>query len=132
MVIKIYKKSNNNNNNSNNIHSKDDVLTFHDNFYTNYYFCVSYKCTTDSQCLYDKCVNNLCVFNENAPLTHCDDVYTRPGIFKKHAYNDKCTNDNECSSKLCYNNGLCSKQDKGPSDSENTVNIAIINYGTFF
>ena len=48
------------------------------------------------------------------------------------AYNDKCTNDNECSSKLCYNNGLCSKQDKGPSDSENTVNIAIINYGTFF
>jgi len=169
------------------VHSKDDVLTFHDEFYISYYckndicveidneyfnpfieipdksgnvslyimktfinhnseidsipcneVCVSYKCTNVSQCLYDKCVNNLCVFNENASVIHCDDIYTKPGIFKKRssymycgkAYNDKCTNDNECSSKVCNKDGFCLKQTKGPSDSEGTANIVIIYYDT--
>ncbi|KAG4086929.1 hypothetical protein H8356DRAFT_1371993 [Neocallimastix lanati (nom. inval.)] len=111
---------------------KNDTVS---NSYCDNNVCFSYNCTTNTQCLYGKCMNNLCVFDENAPVTHCDDIYTPPGIFKRRssymycgkARYDTCKNDNECSSKRCYE-GKCDMQDLGPSDSEDTVNTAITTY----
>ena len=86
--------------------------------------CIN-KCTSDSQCLSNKCSRNCCVFNDETPVVHCDDIYTPPLYFKERssymycgkAYKDTCKTDDECSSKKCYG-GNCYMQDKGPSDSE--------------
>ena len=32
-------------------------------------------CTTDSQCLSNKCFKNKCIFNNETPVVHCDDIY---------------------------------------------------------
>jgi len=98
------------------------------NIYDNIRYCVSYECTTDSECLSNKCINNYCVFNEETPLVHCDDIYIQPSLFKKRssyiycgkAANDICENNDECSFKQCYD-GICLQQEKGPSDSESMI-----------
>jgi len=45
------------------------------NPYNNTDYYISYKCTTDSECLSNKCSNNYCVFNEETPIIHCDNIY---------------------------------------------------------
>ncbi|ORX33469.1 hypothetical protein BCR36DRAFT_412123 [Piromyces finnis] len=35
-------------------------------------------CKNDSECLSNKCFNNFCMFNEENPIDHCDDVYIKP------------------------------------------------------
>ena len=62
--------------------------------------CISFECNNYSQCLYDKCVNGYCIFNENAPVVHCNNIYL--GLRKSYmycgkAFNDKCNFENECS-----------------------------------
>jgi len=44
---------------------------------------VSVKCTFDSECLSNKCFNNHCVFNEETPIVHCDNIYSGPTLFRK-------------------------------------------------
>ena len=68
----------------------------------------SFKCTKDSDCLYNKCINNVCVYNEESSIIHCeeiydikykyfDDIHTHCG--KPHFEN--CTTGEECSSEYC-------------------------------
>jgi len=52
----------------------------------------------DYECLY-----NHCVFNDEAPIIHCDTIYKYFAIFE-YSYihcGDLCNNDNECSSERC-------------------------------
>jgi len=82
--------------------------------------CVSHNCNDDSQCLYNKCFNNYCIFNDKAPIVHCDSIYLGYGksyMYCGKAYEDVCNNDDECSSKIC-SNGFCNLQMYGPSDNE--------------
>jgi len=87
---------------------------------------VSVKCTSDSECLSNKCFKNHCVFDEETPLVHCDNIYSAPTLFRKassyiycgKAYGDTCKNNDECSSKLCSSKGICTLQTNGPSDSD--------------
>ena len=44
--------------------------------------CVEH-CTTDSQCLSNKCFDKCCVFNDETPVVHCDDIYSPPMYFKR-------------------------------------------------
>jgi len=37
--------------------------------------CVSYKCNNDTECSYNKCFNNYCIFNDKVPIVHCDNIY---------------------------------------------------------
>ena len=39
-------------------------------------------CKYDSDCLSNKCVNKFCVFNDETPIVHCDDIYTEPGFLR--------------------------------------------------
>lgn len=60
------------------------------------------------------------MFNDDNPITHCEDIYLghrRAYMHCGKAYGEKCNNDNECSSKVCYENS-CQINHKGPSDSE--------------
>ncbi|KAG4099664.1 hypothetical protein H8356DRAFT_1337539 [Neocallimastix lanati (nom. inval.)] len=77
-------------------------------------------CKNNNECLSKKCVYNHCMFNDDNPITHCEDIYLghrRAYMHCGKAYGEKCNNDNECSSKVCYENS-CQINHKGPSDSE--------------
>eukprot|EP00833_Pecoramyces_ruminatium_P017744 jgi/Orpsp1_1/1191776/evm.model.d7180000088440.1 len=70
--------------------------------------CVSYNCTSDSQCLYNKCVSNTCVISSNTAIDHCDTNYKKNLIgdiisytYCGKAYQEPCEDDNDCSSKKC-------------------------------
>ncbi|ORX52901.1 hypothetical protein BCR36DRAFT_323908 [Piromyces finnis] len=84
------------------------------------------KCNNDSECFYNKCVDNYCVFTNNTSVTHCDSVYISPKLFKSRgsymycgkAAGDKCTSGDECSSKNCMNVKECNFQYSGPSEDE--------------
>ena len=86
------------------------------------------KCTTDSQCLSNKCIDNCCVFNEETPVVHCDNIYSYPTLFRDRssymhcgkAWRDTCKTDDECSSKICFDVGYCNMQMNGPKQSDGT------------
>ncbi|KAG4095489.1 hypothetical protein H8356DRAFT_1427093 [Neocallimastix lanati (nom. inval.)] len=84
-------------------------------FYTN--------CTSNSDCLSNKCLKSVCVFNDDNPIVHCDDIYLGGGRSYMHCgkpYHDTCKTNNECSSRICFEDNTCNLQRKGPSDSEDT------------
>ncbi|ORX49672.1 hypothetical protein BCR36DRAFT_412649 [Piromyces finnis] len=67
-----------------------------------------YKCTSDSQCLTNKCIDGLCIFNEENPTEFCTSIYKFSIIFGRHSYmhcgkaiSDICKTDKECGSKSC-------------------------------
>ncbi|ORX81614.1 hypothetical protein BCR32DRAFT_279613 [Anaeromyces robustus] len=81
-------------------------------------------CNNDFECLSNKCFNNYCVFNDETPIIHCDDIYSNilfrhSYMYRGKPYNDVCINDNECSSKQCTHE-TCDIQENGPSDNEGT------------
>jgi hypothetical protein len=85
--------------------------------------CISFNCNSDSECLYNKCVDNYCMFNDEAPVVHCDNIYLghrKSYTYCGKAYGDICNNDDECSSRICSGKGqsTCNSQTNGPSDSE--------------
>ncbi|KAG4102885.1 hypothetical protein H8356DRAFT_1271586 [Neocallimastix lanati (nom. inval.)] len=82
-------------------------------FYTN--------CTSNSDCLSNKCLKSVCVFN--------DDIYLGGGRSYMHCgkpYHDTCKTDNECSSRICFEDNTCNLQRKGPSDSEDNIGSVIL------
>eukprot|EP00833_Pecoramyces_ruminatium_P010668 jgi/Orpsp1_1/1184700/evm.model.c7180000090632.2 len=91
--------------------------------------CNSIKnCTTDSECLSNKCFNNFCAFNEENPIVHCDNIYTggrTSYMYCGKAYGDTCKTNEECSSLKCSDYGYCKMQTNGPSDSES---MAVVGY----
>ncbi|KAG4108850.1 hypothetical protein H8356DRAFT_1285538 [Neocallimastix lanati (nom. inval.)] len=73
-------------------------------------------CTKNSECLSDRCVNGFCVFNDLNPVTCCVTVYTHKFLKAKpeshmhcgKALDEPCRSSDECSSKLCGEDGLYS------------------------
>jgi len=99
---------------------------------------LSLKCNNDSECLYNKCIDNHCVFNDEAQVVHCDTIYNFFALFEYSyihcgkGYHDPCNKNNECSSKKCME-GSCSSLLLTPSDSvatgqalETLICIAVI------
>jgi len=94
-------------------------------FENNIEYCIYYTCNSNLECLSNKCIDNHCVFNEETPIVHCDDIYTPPFLFKSKgsymycgkAYKDTCKDNNECSSKICKNN-TCDMQIVGPIEGQ--------------
>ncbi|ORX85179.1 hypothetical protein BCR32DRAFT_276475 [Anaeromyces robustus] len=43
---------------------------------------IDLSCTNDSECFYNKCINNYCVFNEEPSSTHCDYVHKLFAMFQ--------------------------------------------------
>jgi len=83
---------------------------------------ISVICKTDSECFFNKCIDNNCVFNKESPIYHCDIIYKYFAIFEHSyvhcgkTYNDVCTNNNECSSNKCQK-GICNTYIKIPDES---------------
>ncbi|KAG4083086.1 hypothetical protein H8356DRAFT_1018029 [Neocallimastix lanati (nom. inval.)] len=90
------------------IYTCEKSCNFTHSYNTTHY--VSYKCTKNSDCLYNKCVNNYCVFSNTASVEHCSNIYQYFAFFDYSyihcgkAPNIPCENDEECSSKSCTEN----------------------------
>jgi len=81
-------------------------------------------CNNDSECLSNKCYKNHCMYNNETPIVHCDNIYSDKWFLGKSSYmycgkppGDSCIENDECSSKNCRKNE-CQFQDDGPSDSD--------------
>jgi len=60
------------------------------------------------------------------PIVHCDSIYRggqKSYMYCGKTFRDVCKNDDECSSKKCYNHENCLMQTSGPSDSEGVKGI---------
>jgi len=99
--------------------------------------CSSEECNSDSQCLSNKCFNHHCAFNEDTPIIHCDSIYSSDKLsfnsrisymYCGKPYGDKCQSDDECSSRICTEDGTCNMQSKGPSDSDGTSPALFISF----
>jgi len=90
----------------------------------NAYF--SYECTSDSQCLTNKCIDGVCIFNEENPTEFYTSIYIN--LFIRFSYmhcgkiiGDICKKDKECGSKNCLlQKNICGNPPDGPSDSDIT------------
>ncbi|ORX84832.1 hypothetical protein BCR32DRAFT_242284 [Anaeromyces robustus] len=81
-------------------------------------------CNSDSECFFNKCIDNYCVFNEDSGIEHCDIIYKYFAVFEfSHihcgkTYMQSCSNDKECSTERCYEDeGLCSSSVEVPNES---------------
>jgi len=86
------------------------------------------KCNSDNECLSNKCYKNHCMFNNETQIIRCDNIYMGPTLFNERSsymhcgkpFNEKCNNNNECSSKKCVNS-YCNQQNNGPNESEGMI-----------
>ena len=83
-----------------------------------------YKCTSDSQCLTNKCINGFCIYNKENPTEFCTYIYSHT-FFSSHSYmhcgkleGDICKTNKECASVKCSLYGFCKAPPKGPSDND--------------
>ena len=102
------------------LHNYDTIKSVEPNIY------LSYKCTSDSQCLTNKCIDGVCIFNEENPTEFCTSIYIN--LFIRFSYmhcgkmiGDICKKDKECGSKNCLSQkNICGNPPDGPSDSDIT------------
>jgi len=104
--------------------------------YTDVY--ISFRCTSDSHCLTNKCIHNICVFNEENPIDFCTDIYSFSLIFGRRSYmycgktiGELCKIDNECGSKSCLEDGSCGNAGE-PSEMDGLFEIIILIYSSIF
>ncbi|OUM68469.1 hypothetical protein PIROE2DRAFT_58030 [Piromyces sp. E2] len=70
--------------------------------------CTTAKCMADSDCISNKCMNNVCVEGGNSIFTECNDMNKGPfqptvtEIVCGKLQGEKCNKDEECAGK-CYN-----------------------------
>ncbi|KAL6628891.1 hypothetical protein U3516DRAFT_535315 [Neocallimastix sp. 'constans'] len=100
---------------------------------------LSLECKNNTDCLSDKCIDNHCVFNDEAPIVHCDDIYESSFSNGRSSfmhcgkpYRDTCKTNDECSSMDCLEEGICNMQTKGPSDTEHAGARYALFIFTFF
>jgi len=68
---------------------------------------ISFDCNNNLDCLYDKCVNNGCVFNDKSSVEYCNTIYKSFLLFGYSyihcgkAPDDTCNNNKDCSSNKC-------------------------------
>jgi len=96
------------------------------------------SCNNDKECLSNKCYKNICMFNNETQIIHCDNIYTKPTLFRDRssymycgkAYRDICNENDECSSKKCIYN-RCRMQTNGPNEGEGIgVYVSFMIYAT--
>jgi len=92
---------------------------------------ISYKCTADSQCLTNKCVDGYCMFNKENPTEFCTRIYRHSLFFGSHSFmhcgkatGDICETNEECASLSCSEYGHCKIPPKGPSDTDGLAEFA--------
>jgi len=103
-----------------------------DNFgFCKYYALISFKCTSDSQCLTNKCIDGYCMFNKENPTEFCTSIYSYSIFLGSHSYmhcgkatGDICETNEECASINCSKYGHCKSPSKGPSDTDGLREIA--------
>ncbi|ORY36570.1 hypothetical protein LY90DRAFT_511466 [Neocallimastix californiae] len=90
----------------------------------------SKKCTIDSECLSNKCLNSTCIFNEENPIVYCTNEYSFNAFLNRRksimhcgkAPMDSCTEKKDCGSNVCVES-YCGYGGGGPSDSETAGSI---------
>jgi len=72
--------------------------------YENGIHCVYLICNLDSQCLSNKCIENLCVFNDETPIDHYNDICSCPFLFNTKKPYMFCGKAFYYDINVCYNN----------------------------
>jgi len=122
-----------------NNHIRKYILVPYANYYKDFMYeynnnetvYISLKCSNDYQCFSNKCVDNICTYNENSDATRCDRIYTRYNMFSRkkdiggHIHcgrmlHEYCTEDEECSFNSCKNN-RCSDIHYVPTELDSVV-----------
>ncbi|OUM62837.1 hypothetical protein PIROE2DRAFT_10758 [Piromyces sp. E2] len=94
--------------------------------------CSGTKCTKDTQCLSNKCVDNYCRFNDESPIIHCEDIPSY-NVFQNSynsyihcgkIYRDTCKNDDECSFLTCEK-GMCGRELFKYSDNLSSIYVIV-------
>jgi len=110
--------------------------------YINVY--ISYKCTSNSQCLSNKCVDGACIYNEENPIEFCTAIYRPILFFGGYSYmscgkaiSEPCQYNKECATKKCtkcmdHETIKSCASTGGPSDSDGIKQFFIIVYLTIF
>jgi len=77
------------------------------------------KCNSDTDCLTNRCVNNICISNKDSPVIECIDIEEYDKENSKYitkmncglAEMEKCSSDKDCASKFCDTTiGLCNNK----------------------
>ncbi|KAG4104490.1 hypothetical protein H8356DRAFT_1329707 [Neocallimastix lanati (nom. inval.)] len=76
--------------------------------YTRYYAIISFICTSDTQCLTNKCIDGYCMFNIENSTEFLGEI---------------CKTNKECASVKCLRNGYCYAPPNRPSDSDGIYDI---------
>jgi len=96
---------------------------------------ISFRCISDSQCLTNKCINNICIFNEKNPYEYCSNIYRfsfilgggRSYMYCGKEVDDICKNNNDCGTKHCIDKRICGEAHQ-PSESDGLGEIIILMY----
>jgi len=93
---------------------------------------ISLDCTSNSQCLSNKCIDNVCVFNEYKPIDFCTTIYKRIIFRIGYTYmhcgkmiGEPCIKNKECGSNNCLLDGICGTT-YGPSDTDGMIEYIIL------
>jgi len=99
-----------------------------------HYALISSKCTSDSQCLPNKCIDGYCMFNKENPTEFCTFIYSYSIYSGSHSYmhcgkatGDICETNEECASLICSEYGYCNPP-KIPSDTDGLLELAQLFY----
>ena len=94
---------------------------------------IYYTCTSDSQCLTNKCIDHICIFNEENPIEFCTDIYKYfPILLIPISYSymhcgksigEFCKTNNECGSKRCFD-GFCGPA-REPSETDGLIEFIL-------
>jgi len=97
--------------------------------------CSTEKCTADTDCISNKCVNGTCMVNNNSPFTECTDV-TKPSLLNSFRTkmvcgkleHEECSKDDECAGK-CYHEAMYDEE--GQKDNTKRCYVHRLKYNFY-
>jgi len=93
-----------------------------------YYAIISFICTSDTQCLTNKCIDGYCMFNIENSTEFCIYIYIIQFLYHLYIHcgnvvGEICKTNKECASVKCLRNGYCYAPPNRPSDSDGIYDI---------
>jgi len=98
----------------------------------------SCECTSNSQCLTNKCIDRLCIFNDENPIEFCTDIYINLAMFSySYIYcgktiGDTCKKNKEYESKNCRKDNICGLPPSGPYEGSFIIGFFKFNIFVYY
>jgi hypothetical protein len=95
--------------------------------------CSTEKCMADSDCISNKCLNNICVEGGNSVFTECTDKHkgafqpTKTEMVCGKLQGEKCSKDEECAGKCYYDDSFNVDEKDKKEDTCHAYNVKPLN-----